>query len=778
MSPPRCSATESYQSPAMLPARGTKVQHGRTGAGQEIHAPRLACRPRRTCLHVACSQAGTPQSYSARPLQYEQPEPQPPSALARRPSTALQASQPMSPVLVDLSQVVGKQVITRTTGRNLGVVGGLWVDPVRLQVLSVDLDDKKGVGSKQIANFPLARLEQIGDVVLVHDDKVLYEPALDGRFGYYMLPGLEVRTRSGEYLGKVRDFSFSPDNGALARIIYDDFGLAFLPSAFFDTFSLTIGDVVNVGVGGLVVSDQARYNEQRESSGVFAAIPSLLRTLTTGSTRTVAALTDGYRGGEAGSSVAGYLPQGYSFEQWEADVRRWEQETGMSYEQYTRMQAGQGAVQQQQLGQGRQRAQAALPPGQDIGFQPGQGRGQQAQQAGARYAQPQYGYAGSPQQQQQPQLMAPQAQQRQPVTQPSFTQPSMPGAGMPGQRYSPGPQQLQQQPQQPYSQYGMPNQQWQQPPVPSTALQQQQQSPQSLAPQPPQQQAMQQVPYQQQQQPTQPYQQQPQAQGQPGVRGRQAPVDPRVRPGAMQSTLPVGPDPRAPPYQQQPGPSSQQQLQQRPPALQQQQPGATATGDMPAGQSQQQAGVALPAVGQAGPSRGAAGLSGVAPSYWPAQQTAQAQPLAPQPGQQPSAGIQGQSAPQQRQQQQQPSVYTQPLPGQQQQQRSAAEYGAGPSNVSGEQLPQPTGSQGRQAAANGNTAGPYPDQRAAAAGPQPGSEWRGAGAGAGGGNGGSLGQVSRSVEGVTAGVAGSGIAVAADSQSGPGWQYSGKSLGR
>ncbi|GFH16657.1 PRC domain-containing protein, partial [Haematococcus lacustris] len=135
-----------------------------------------------------------------------------------------------------------------------------------------------------------------------------------------MLPGLEVRTRSGEYLGKVRDFSFSPDNGALARIIYDDFGLAFLPSAFFDTFSLTIGDVVNVGVGGLVVSDQARYNEQRESSGVFAAIPSLLRTLTTGSTRTVAALTDGYRGGEAGSSVAGYLPQGYSFEQWEADT--------------------------------------------------------------------------------------------------------------------------------------------------------------------------------------------------------------------------------------------------------------------------------------------------------------------------------------------------------------------------------------------------------------------------------------------------------------------------
>lgn len=44
---------------------------------------------------------------------------------------------------------------------------------------------------------------QIGDVVLVHDDSVLFDAPMDGRFGYYNLVGMDVRTRSGEFLGKV-----------------------------------------------------------------------------------------------------------------------------------------------------------------------------------------------------------------------------------------------------------------------------------------------------------------------------------------------------------------------------------------------------------------------------------------------------------------------------------------------------------------------------------------------------------------------------------------------
>jgi len=52
---------------------------------------------------------------------------------------------------------------------------------------------------------------------------------------------------------QVRDFSFSPDTGAISRIIYDDFGLGFLPVSFFDTYSIPMSDVMGVGPAGMTV---------------------------------------------------------------------------------------------------------------------------------------------------------------------------------------------------------------------------------------------------------------------------------------------------------------------------------------------------------------------------------------------------------------------------------------------------------------------------------------------------------------------------------------------
>lgn len=60
-------------------------------------------------------------------------------------------------------------------------------------------------------------------------------------------------------------------------MVYDDFGLSFLPVSFFDTYSLAMSDVLTVGPGGVIVPDEAKYRERRESTGLFAAIPSLLR---------------------------------------------------------------------------------------------------------------------------------------------------------------------------------------------------------------------------------------------------------------------------------------------------------------------------------------------------------------------------------------------------------------------------------------------------------------------------------------------------------------------
>mmetsp|Transcript_11824 Transcript_11824/g.32279 ORF Transcript_11824/g.32279 Transcript_11824/m.32279 type:complete len:696 (+) Transcript_11824:48-2135(+) len=338
------------------------------GGGERVpkggHASRLGHR-RLPHAVVVCVQgrpgggAGYPTPSSSAPQQqpayrpgspYQQPYYQPQEQLPpvqatplppRRTTAALvptQQQQPLQPseIYLDFSLVSGKQVITRTQGRNLGTVTTAWVDPQRYEVVSLDIDDKKTVGSRVgVANVPLSRLTQIGDVVLV-DDSSLYEPPMDGRFGYYILSGMEVRTRSGDFLGKVRDFSFSPDTGAISRIIYDDFGLSFLPVAFFDTYSIPMSDVIGVGPSGLIVLDEAKYRERRESAGVFTAIPSLLRSFNSNSTRSQGMLTDGYRADSGGP--AGYLPQGYGWAQWENDVRRWEMETGLSYEQYTMQQ--------------------------------------------------------------------------------------------------------------------------------------------------------------------------------------------------------------------------------------------------------------------------------------------------------------------------------------------------------------------------------------------------------------------------------------------------------
>lgn len=149
----------------------------------------------------------------------------------------------------------------------------------------------------------------------------------------------------------MRDLSFSPDSGAIRRITYDEFGLPFLPISFFDCYSISMADVISIGRGELLVFDDAKYRERRESAGLFAAIPSLLKSVTGsrgqggGGQLALPApggTSDVYRLGAPGSTSGGgssggrYLPSDYTYEQWQADLRRWEAETGMTYEQYLR----------------------------------------------------------------------------------------------------------------------------------------------------------------------------------------------------------------------------------------------------------------------------------------------------------------------------------------------------------------------------------------------------------------------------------------------------------
>lgn len=54
---------------------------------------------------------------------------------------------PQQTVFLYTSQVTGKQVITRSSGKSLGVVGSFWVDANSRTVVSFDLEEKKTVGS-------------------------------------------------------------------------------------------------------------------------------------------------------------------------------------------------------------------------------------------------------------------------------------------------------------------------------------------------------------------------------------------------------------------------------------------------------------------------------------------------------------------------------------------------------------------------------------------------------------------------------------------------------
>jgi len=50
----------------------------------------------------------------------------------------------------------------------------------------------------------LSSLRQIGDVVLVHDERALLDPPADESLGYCRMVGAKVVTRAGIELGRVR----------------------------------------------------------------------------------------------------------------------------------------------------------------------------------------------------------------------------------------------------------------------------------------------------------------------------------------------------------------------------------------------------------------------------------------------------------------------------------------------------------------------------------------------------------------------------------------------
>lgn len=97
------------------------------------------------------------------------------------------------------------QVIALSTGKQLGYVAQLYVDPQRLEVVSLDLKPNwLTLSSESDSSILLSSLRQIGDVLLVHDESALEEGAAMGStWGAVKLVGMPVETEDGQTLGKV-----------------------------------------------------------------------------------------------------------------------------------------------------------------------------------------------------------------------------------------------------------------------------------------------------------------------------------------------------------------------------------------------------------------------------------------------------------------------------------------------------------------------------------------------------------------------------------------------
>ncbi len=170
------------------------------------------------------------------------------------------------------SDILGTQVITRDTGKRLGVVSQLWVDIDRREIVALGLRESL----ISIGNIPrymlLSRIRQIGDVILVDDESVL-EDDVDVEI-YSILINCEVITETGEMLGRVRGFKFDTETGKVTSLIIASIGVPQIPDriAGFETIStyeLPIDEIVSSGPNRLIVFEGSEERLVQLTVGVL-----------------------------------------------------------------------------------------------------------------------------------------------------------------------------------------------------------------------------------------------------------------------------------------------------------------------------------------------------------------------------------------------------------------------------------------------------------------------------------------------------------------------------
>ena len=167
------------------------------------------------------------------------------------------------------SELMGTQVITRDTGRRLGVVGEVVVDVDRRQVVALGLRDNP------LTRFlpglprwmPLESIRQVGDVILVDSADSLAEGFNPER--YSKVINCQVITEAGEQLGRGLGFSFDIETGELTTLVLGALGVPLLGEGVLSTWELAVEEIVSSGPDRIIVYEGAEEKLKQLGTGLL-----------------------------------------------------------------------------------------------------------------------------------------------------------------------------------------------------------------------------------------------------------------------------------------------------------------------------------------------------------------------------------------------------------------------------------------------------------------------------------------------------------------------------
>lgn len=162
------------------------------------------------------------------------------------------------------SDLLGTLVVTRDTGKKLGVISQLWVDIDRQEVVALSLRPNLLYGTPQ--PMMLTSIRQIGDVILVDDEDVIEDIDVET---YSSLINCEVITETGDLLGKVRGYKFDIDSGRVTSLIIASLGVPLIPDQIVSTYELGVEEIVSSGPDRLIVFEGSEERLVQLSVGVL-----------------------------------------------------------------------------------------------------------------------------------------------------------------------------------------------------------------------------------------------------------------------------------------------------------------------------------------------------------------------------------------------------------------------------------------------------------------------------------------------------------------------------